>query len=453
MNKKTINFLAYSGASALQPMLSLLLLPILARLLGPAQMGLIAYVDSTVLFVAVVSILGTHHYYYRSFHEVDRAPLLGSLQTFLIGYNGLILLALCFGVALLASDYSRESFLLAVVANFMNTVLVLPLRELRMQERAVSFGLVTTGIAVTQSLVGVGLIVAGWGAEGKYWGQVFVTTSVAVAFGIVRLRGILGRTDWQHVRRAVRLGIPLMVSGLSMMTIALSDRIVLKLHLSYAEVGVYSVGYTLGFSLSLLSQALYSTFEPRLYKHPMDTPDFRRELRQAWLVAVSLMTFISCAVIVCASPLVEFLLPDEFGGAAKIARIVSAATIFNAGIPLATLIGVKRQSQRFIALVAIAAAVLNVVLNVVLIPRYGSIVAALSTVAAYGLIVVLHLRLTRGIEGLDDVRIVALGAPVASATLAIFWAELGLWGYVGVLLLATTAAWNLRRLYSLRTAF
>lgn len=448
MNQKTINFLAYSGASALHPALSLLLLPVMARYLGPSQMGLIAYVDSTVLFVAVLSILGVPHYYFRSFHEIDRARLLGSLQTFLIGYNLVVLVVFAGLLLVFASPYSRNSLLLAAVATFMNTVLVLPLRELRMQERAVSFGLVTVVVAITQSLVGLAFIIGGFGAEGKYWGQVLVTSTVACTFGIARLRKILGPADWRIVREAVRLGVPLMFSGLAMIAISLSDRIVLKLHLPYAAVGVYSVGYTLGFSLSLISAALYSTFESRLYRHHLETEAFNREFRQAWLMAISLMTLISCVVIVGVEPLVILLLPKSFDGAEKIARIVSAATIFNAVVPLTTLLAIKKRAQRMVVVVSTLAATTNLALNLVLIPLYGSVVAALSTVAAYGLIVVFHLRLTHDIPGTRDVRVFSVAAPALCGVVAIWWEELARLGPLVVGALAITASINLYRLYS-----
>ena len=51
------NFLAFAVTGALQPALNLVLLPVFAALLGPEQMGIIAYIDGIVFFVAVVSVM------------------------------------------------------------------------------------------------------------------------------------------------------------------------------------------------------------------------------------------------------------------------------------------------------------------------------------------------------------------------------------------------------------
>ena len=68
------------------------------------------------------------------------------------------------------------------------------------------------------------------------------------------------------------------------------------------------------------------------------------------------------------------------------------------------------------------AAALNIVLNLVLIPRYGAVGAAIATSIGYGLMVVFHVWAARtlGFDPITDLRLLRIAATTALATIPIF---------------------------------
>src|SRR5204863_3038235 len=89
------------------------------------------------------------------------------------------------------------------------------------------------------------------------------------------------------------------------------------------------------------------------------------------------------ALGVLAPWLVRILATDEFHRSAEAVPLLCFATAAYSGYSvLAIGIGRMRQTQ-FNWIVSGAAAAINVVLNLILIPRYGMIGAAISTAAAY----------------------------------------------------------------------
>jgi O-antigen/teichoic acid export membrane protein len=179
-----------------------------------------------------------------------------------------------------------------------------------------------------------------------------------------------------------RFGMPLVPSALALWAINFIDRIFIAQYKGQAEVGVYSVAVRISSAIVFLMIAFRLAWPAFAYSIDDD-----REARRTYSYVLTYLLFVcswvSVALGVLAPWLVDALAPSSFHRAADAVALLAFASTAYAGYTVVAIgIGRARQTQ-FNWIVSGAAAAANVVLNVLLIPPYGMIGAAISTAAAY----------------------------------------------------------------------
>ncbi len=200
------------------------------------------------------------------------------------------------------------------------------------------------------------------------------------------------------VRHLIAYGAPLVVFEVSALTNEYVDRYLIAHFMGLGHVGVYSVGYNLATYVTLgLVMPMWQVLFPavsRLWEQSgrAQAEDF---LSRLLLVYVFVGCGIALLVGANADEVITLFASSKFAQSAHILRIVAmvllvygSTWIFGAGFHL------QRRTGLLASLMA-GAAILNVALNVLLIPKYGLEGAVLATVGSYGVLTVVMVVLSR----------------------------------------------------------
>ena len=404
--------MAFAVTGALQPALNLVLLPVFAALLGPEQMGIIAYVDGVIFFVAVVSVLGIHHYFLRNYSRKDPELLFSSLSKFLLLHNLGVWAAVTGAALLFTAGTERLCFLVAGTTNFAVAVLILPLRELRIQERGLAYGGTYAAQGLAQALLALLLVALGWGVLGRFVGYLLGILPFAIYFGWKTMHRLRTPANHTMISEAVQLGTVLSLSALSMMVVGVADRILLKFFVPFAEIGVYSVGYTIGLALAFIGAGLYTTFEPLLYAERDEGGGFTVHFKRSLAIAYMVVLFGCTLLVAFADPLIRLLLGEEFYGAIPVVQIVAPIALYQLCYLFFSLVGVRLQAKRALMVVTTIAALTNIGVNVAVIPIFGIAGAAYATCAAYVVMMLLYAFVLSPYRELRGVYLSALAVPL-----------------------------------------
>jgi O-antigen/teichoic acid export membrane protein len=177
--------------------------------------------------------------------------------------------------------------------------------------------------------------------------------------------------------------MPLVPSALALWAINFIDRIFIAHYKGQAEVGVYSVAVRISSAVVFLMIAFRLAWPAFAYSIEDD-----REAKRTYPFVLTYLLFlcswISLALGVLAPWLVHLLArgPGFARAADAVGMLAFAATAYAGYTVVAIGIGRARQTQFNWVVSGIAAAV-NIGLNFALIPPYGMIGAAISTLAAY----------------------------------------------------------------------
>jgi O-antigen/teichoic acid export membrane protein len=171
-----------------------------------------------------------------------------------------------------------------------------------------------------------------------------------------------------------------------------SDVVLLGFMTTEHDVGLYTAAYRVTFLLMSISTAVSTAYLPSYARLaggiPADMKDMMTSsLRTTSIVAAPLVA----GVVVTARPLLTLLFGAPYGAAADALRLLalSIGLVFLYSPASNVLMATGRTG--LIAGMRAAAAVLNIVLNVVLIPRYGIFGAAISTCVAEAAVLILSI--------------------------------------------------------------
>jgi len=207
---------------------------------------------------------------------------------------------------------------------------------------------------------------------------------LAVAVQAAKPVQLLRQASWDTSRALIQRGWPLLLAGLSVALYMKSDQVMLEWLQGPAYVGQYSVAVRVAESLYFMPMVLSSTFLPRIGSGSgrfESDPELRRLYRSAWLMGagmVGITFFLLPSLIIFvfgdqyreSLDALKFLSPCGFAVATGVA---SGAWLNRRGGPMLKIIPIR----------TVAAMILNICLNLWLIPSMGIAGAALATSISY----------------------------------------------------------------------
>jgi O-antigen/teichoic acid export membrane protein len=179
-----------------------------------------------------------------------------------------------------------------------------------------------------------------------------------------------------------RFGLPLVPSALFLWVTNFSDRLFLVKLTDTGEVGLYSVGVRIASAIALLLTA-FRTAWPAFAYSIEDDHEARRTYAFVLTYLVLITTWVATGLGLLSPWIVDWIAAPSYSSASRVVGPLAFAVVPFAGyVVIAIGIGRARRTQ-FNWVVTGAAAAVNIALNLILIPRYGMMGAAIATISAY----------------------------------------------------------------------
>jgi O-antigen/teichoic acid export membrane protein len=279
-----------------------------------------------------------------------------------------------------SSVYLLISFTLAVMAYVGNVPYTL-IRAKNQAERLVSFD--TVGAVVMLGLNIYFVLVLKLGLLGVLLGPLVVGT-VKVIMLFVWTRHDFGISiHRKYLRQLLVFGSPLVLSNLTMFVLNFSDRFFLREFRSLETVGIYAVGYKFGYMLNFLVIQPFNMMWPARMYMIHKQADHRRIFRHMFVLYSLVLIGSGLGLALFGPAALPILVDPRYVGAAAIIPIVTLAYIF-LGIGSFLQVGMFLASRTMlIGVVSATAAVVNLVLNYVLIRFFGMAGAAWATLLGF----------------------------------------------------------------------
>lgn len=394
----------YGGALIVSKSLVLVLLPIYSRELTPEEYGVYSLLLTSAAVVSGVMSLGFGTAVLR--HAVvnktrdPRDYYVSALTWHLLLVVCAAPLALLFAddisLALLGGRGHGDWVFLTITTAVLTTAALSPASYLRYRERARALSSLRIGqFALLGALNVFVLLVLDWGIRGLLLSEALVASLFLVATVAASRDGLSGRFTGATLRELLQYGLPLVPATLSMTALLAADRYFLN-GLGYArELGLYSMAYRFGFLIFLLVSAIQTAWPPIMYA-AADEQDAPRRFATMYTYFLAGFVGLGTSLALVSPPVVALLTPESYwGGTAVIPIVVLAYVLHSAYAIIGNAIYKSGRTVR-VAIALLVATGVNIGLNALLIPDMGMMGAALATLAAYVVLVLMTGALAHG---------------------------------------------------------
>lgn len=386
----------YTAVGMAQRAIGFVLLPIYARVLTPSDYGTVAVLLTIAGAAQLLLSFGLETAVFRGYfmHEdgPDRRVFINTLGWFLIVAPIAIVLPLgglsaaSNGFGLARPWYVTGELLAAALTVAASTM---PLAFVRARENLRSYVIINAANAGTVILTKAVLVLGlKWGVAG------WVLSDIAGGAAMLAMAVIFSGHRWSRdfsktvLRAALVLGIPLLPHLMSHWLLALSDRLILGAIVSSHDVGVYSMGYQFAVILGLVLTEMNRAILP-VYGRAIGSETERSRLNGVASFQVSFTAVLGAAAATVGPTLVRVLLPHAYHEAGAVIPALALSYVFFGWyfVPM-NLASIVAGETKFVFIPTVSAASLNVVLNLVLVPKYGIQAAAINTAIGYALLFV-----------------------------------------------------------------
>ncbi len=233
---------------------------------------------------------------------------------------------------------------------------------------------------------------------GRIIGSVIPTILVgAIFFGFFVRKG--KRIRPKYWKYALPLCLPFIPHLLSLNMLHTMDRIMITKWCGSEDTAVYSLAYTCGSLITLLMTSMNSAYSPWLGDKL--NKDERSEVRKFSKPYIFAFAFCAVGVMAIAPEILLILGSKGYSEAKYVMTPIAAGCVCQFLYTLFVNVEQFKKKTVGMAFASMTAALVNLVLNWIFIPRFGYLAAAYTTLAGYLVLLAIHMALVHRIKYSD----------------------------------------------------
>ena len=369
----------------IQSLLSLVIGMITARYLGPSNYGVISYVSSVVAFTLPIMQLGLNQTLVKEFVQSPEQE--GKILGTALVINVLSSFPSMAGsIAFVSISNAGEKETLLVCALYSLTLLfqATEMTQYWFQSKLLSKypSIATLCAYIVVALYKIYLLVTqksiAWFAMSNVLDYCLISIILMVIY--FKLGNQRLSVDWRIGREMLSRSKYYIVPSLMVMIYHHADRIMIKLMMGETETGFYSAAITcIGISGFVFSAVIDSMRPVILEEKKKDETRYNERVTQLYAIITFISLAQSIGMTVLAKPLVYLLYGAEYAPTASILSVAVWYVTFSYYGSVRNVWILAEGKQKYLFGINVIGAVANVLLNLVLIPWWGGVGAAIAS--------------------------------------------------------------------------
>lgn len=400
----------YSLVQILQKAIGLFLLPVYTSLLSPADKGITDVVQPIVAFLSIFYTLALNSAVVRFYvdykeNKKELKEFWGTCISFVILNSFIITIILILFKDILLLPVAKginfyPYILLGLVSITLNPIYIIFQSTLQAKEESSTYGLNNLlYFIVNLSLNILFVVVFRIGALGVLL-SLAITDTIFFIYTLIKfIPTITISIKKNYLIQALKYSLPLLPHSLSGWAVSMIDRIFLNGYEGLAVPAIYSTGAQFANIINVITVAVNQAYVPWFFSKMKDKKKNEAEIVKTAEYITILYCFLAMGMSLFGPEIFKIMVDDAYSEGWKVIPLLSFSFVFN-GIyyfyvnPLFY----NKKGVKFIALGTVTGAILNSVLNVVFIPKYSMVGAALASLIAMLVSCILVYIISRVIE-------------------------------------------------------
>lgn len=193
------------------------------------------------------------------------------------------------------------------------------------------------------------------------------------------------KSNVKDLKKFILFSIPQIPNGILLWVLNLSDRYLITFFLGLSQAGIYSASYNIGSIITAFYMPISFVLFPVVARY-WDN-DEREKVRKYLEYSTKIFLFIaipaSIGLYVISKPLLEILTTSEFVIGGGLTFFVAVGYIFLGIFQINSFIISLVEKTKFIPIITAIGGILNILINIILIPQIGIMGAAIATLISY----------------------------------------------------------------------
>lgn len=390
---------ANTVANILAMIFGVIAVPIITRIMSTSDVGIADTFFVTRSIASIIVVLGTYGFVYKAMLEFkkDRENYLFTISIFCIASTTFF-----FIISLPFRDIIERVFSLTP---FLFYWLLPSIICFSLYSIASYYCIFTNRYKLTAAMIIVvgplgqilSIVIALILPTDKYIGRVLGPDLPVIAISIIFMLWLVikGYRSFKlnYVLFTLQYSIAIIPHTVSRYLITSLDLLMISYFIGTSAAGIYSMGYTIGnLGYSILAQIM-SSWSTWVYRR-LDEESFEPVRSKSTLILLGGL-LISLALMLVSPELVRIFLPNQYEPAIYVLMPLASANFFQFAYLFFYDVCYHNKKTALIATASVATAILNFLLNLVFIPRYGFIAAAYTTLASYIVLMALNYIIAR----------------------------------------------------------
>jgi O-antigen/teichoic acid export membrane protein len=386
--------------------LSVLLIPLYTKYIPPREYGALALMMTMLTIIPVVLRVGLGNALFRSWYdyeESERPKLATTVMVFLIALSVPVLAILAyfaprFSVLLFDTDKYTLHLRIICLLSFLEIFNVVPDTLMRIKNASVQYSLFQTTSCVAQLSMTVALVkYFDWGIQGVLIGNLIGS---ALENGMV-FTSTLRQMGWGFNRAELKLmlafGFPNIFGRLAASCFQSIDRFFLNHYTSLRVVGLYALGNQLASPITMLVTTPFSMIWVNMQFSSMKDRDATEYFARMLTYVVYVAALLALPLAILVEDVLRIFAPLKYWESATIVPLLAVAAMLDAATTVVN-VGISIKRKTFVnPLIVAGSALINILLNFLLTPRFGMMGATVAIVASYLAVFILRYRISNSL--------------------------------------------------------
>ena len=395
-NKSLLKKIMYYGfGNGLKAAVPLLMMKFLTDQLTKSEMGTLSLIEAIILFVIPFISINLSSGIVVEYNHRNKKELASYISSGIL--NSICITVLLSFIFLLSYNQLNKNteipfliFILIPVFSLLKVLFDVALTLFRIREKAVEYSFINVSQSIFDFLASILLVVfMGIGLVGRLYGVYFSLFIFSLGLVIYMYRNEYFKIhlNLNELKNIYRYGGPLILHVISSLSIAFSDRFFLNYFFNNEEVGLYFVAFQMSSILMLVAHTVNLGWMPKMFKLLKDQK--LKTIKKNNLYFFLFYLFVFFALLVFKNIIYKLLVNPTFNLSKEYYNILLLSFLVQATYLLLTNYFFYYKKTVLLSKITVFGAVVNLVLNYILITKIGVVGVAYSTLITWCIYLVL----------------------------------------------------------------
>lgn len=375
--------------------------PVFTRLLETSDYGIVTTYNSWIAILAMVVGFALHAGIRIAFvdYKDKMNDFLATTTTFTLLGGGILM-----GAILALSHFVKFNISTALIVlclfQSISTALIEDYSMYLMMQYRYKFRTVLMVLPNLLAVVASVIVIRFVLSNHLYLGRIIPTACITIFFGLLVCLLVYRNSkcilNIVYLKYALAVSVPLILHGIALNILSQSDRTMITWLADSSQTGIYSLVYNFSMIATVITTSLDGIWVPWFYKQLQESN--HEQINVVAKDYINLMTYCLTGVIMIGPEVIKLLASSAYWDGIKIIPPVVISNFVIFAYTLYVHVEHYHKKTKGITANTIVAAITNIILNYLLIPKFGYVAAAYTTLVSYLVSFALHARKSKKIE-------------------------------------------------------